>query len=70
MKKGMNQRAVSVYYPDRDSPLKYEVKLSKSGAKKGMAIGAMISSRVPNPLAVPVCTALGGIVGAVFGEAD
>ncbi|MGL1192833.1 hypothetical protein ACSTLL_13575 [Vibrio parahaemolyticus] len=47
MKFNKPSNAVSVYYPDRDSPVKYEIELSMSGAKKGMTIGLLIASRVP-----------------------
>ncbi|BBM63460.1 hypothetical protein VA249_01060 [Vibrio alfacsensis] len=70
MKFNKPSNAVSVYYPDRDSPVKYEVELSESGAKKGMAIGLLIASRVPNPIFIPVGVVLGGVLGAIFGKAD
>ncbi|HCG5552998.1 TPA: hypothetical protein NJ627_004196 [Vibrio parahaemolyticus] len=70
MKFNKPSNAVSVYYPDRDTPVKYEVELSMSGAKKGMAIGILIASRVPHPLSVPIGAVAGGICGAIFGKAD
>lgn len=70
MKLNTTSSAVSVYYPDRDSPVKYEIELSMSGAKKGMAIGILIASRVPHPLSVPIGAVAGGIFGAVFGKTD
>ena len=70
MKINTSQNAVSVYYPERDSPVKYEVELSESGARKGMVIGGMIGSKVPHPLGTPVGLILGGVVGAIWGKAD
>lgn len=70
MKFNKPSNAVSVYYPDRDSPVKYEIELSESGAKKGMAIGLLIASRVPHPLSIPVGVVCGGVLGAIFGKAD
>jgi outer membrane lipoprotein SlyB len=70
MKLNESHNAVSVYYPERDSPVKYEVELSESGATKGMMIGGMIGSKVPHPLGTPVGVVVGGVVGAIWGKAD
>ncbi len=51
MKLNTSQNAVSVYYPERDSPVKYEVELSESGAKKGeisRAFKKMLGSKSTN----------------------
>ncbi|NIY84588.1 hypothetical protein [Vibrio hepatarius] len=70
MKLNRTTNAVSVYYPDRDSPVKYEIELSESGARKGMVIGGMIGSKIPHPIALPASIAIGGIFGAIWGKAD
>lgn len=64
------ENAIKVYHPERDSPVKYEVELSESGARKGMVIGGMIGSKVPHPLGAPVGVVVGGICGAIWGKAD
>lgn len=66
----MKKNAMSVYYPDSDTPTRYEVELSESGCKKGMVIGGMIGSKVPHPLGTPAGIIIGGLLGCVFGKAD
>lgn len=66
----MKKNAMSVYYPDSDTPTRYEVELSESGCKKGMIIGGIIGSKIPIPWAIPSGIIIGGLLGSVFGKAD
>ncbi|NLS13607.1 hypothetical protein HGP28_11960 [Vibrio sp. SM6] len=53
---------------DTKNPHKYEVDLSLEGARRGCLIGAMIGSKIPHPLATPVCVMMFCIIGGVLGK--
>ncbi|HAS8115867.1 TPA: hypothetical protein I7666_21515 [Vibrio vulnificus] len=64
------KRAASVRYPNKHTPTRFEFELSESGARKGIAIGILVSSKFPHPLAVPAGAVIGAVLGAIFGKAD